>query len=314
MFFYLIVCLLVVYPKQLSGYSISSALVKRIPALIRPTHGNPIHIWILEASMAAQDIAVEKALSQSVPLDQAEADPYGIVLWPAAFPVATVVADMIRAGEVRNVVEIGAGTGLVSLTAVVAGASDVLALDYNADTLRLLEKTADLNLPHGGPRERLRTELFDVTSCGAEEGGTNVPYEGCGEDSALVVADLLYSPRTSRAVAHCVAEAVGRGMRVVVGDCGRPGADAFLKELQSCILAAVESRDPRVASSYAASFPESDTNGSPVAAWTNVDAKTIVSPRNSLIAAQHDEEKPIKVGLIEIAAAGGERFTSRLAL
>ena len=38
-----------------------------------------------------------------------------------------------------------------------------------------------------------------------------------------------------------------------------------------------------------------------------------VSPRNSLIAAQHDEEKPIKVGLIEIAA-GGERFTSRLAL
>ena len=138
--------------------------LNRIPAVVKPAEGHNIHLWLFEGDMEAQDMAVEKALSPSVSFNEPAADPYGIVLWPAALPVAALTATMIRKGKVKRVTELGAGTGLVSIAAVSAGAESVLSTDYNEEALALLSLAADLNLPRGGPRERLRSALYDVLS------------------------------------------------------------------------------------------------------------------------------------------------------
>lgn len=289
--------------------------LNRIPAVVKPAEGHNIHLWLFEGDMQAQDVAVERALSPSVSLNEPAADPYGIVLWPAALPVAALTATMIRKGEVKRVTELGAGTGLVSIAAISAGAESVMSTDYNEEALALLELAADLNLPRGGPRERLRMALYDVTTTGD---AANVLAHCAGPGDLLVCADMLYAPSTSRAVARRCAEAVRRGASVIVGDTGRPGAPAFLKELRACIdatcaeAAAQKKRGGggegseslhRAAAAFTAAFPATAADGGPVVEFRAVGAETIASPRNSLIATQHDEVKPLSVGVIEIIAA-----------
>ena len=49
----------------------------------------------------------------------------------------------------------------------------------------------------------------------------------------VVAADILYEPRTGRAMAHRAFEALSRGSRVLIGDSpGRAGRPAFLQELK----------------------------------------------------------------------------------
>jgi predicted nicotinamide N-methyase len=295
---------------------------RRIPAVVNPSVGNPIHLWLLEATLDAQDEAVNRALSSTVSLDDPAADPYGIVLWPAAQPVAALVVDSVRRGDAKRVTELGSGIGLCAIAAAAAGAESVLGTDYNADALALLEMSADLSLPLGGPRERLATAMFDVTTNPSDgSGDDDVLAHCCGSGDLLVAADMLYSPSTSRAVARRCAEAVARGASVVVGDTGRPGATAFLEELRDCMAetcAAAEALDDdeddeeeeesperarqlrAAAAAFTASFPLRDDDGLPVVAFRSVDALTIAAPRNSLIATQHEEEKLLAVGMIEI--------------
>ena len=296
--------------------------LNRIPAVVKPAEGHNIHLWLFEGDMEAQDMAVEKALSPSVSFNEPAADPYGIVLWPAALPVAALTATMIRKGKVKRVTELGAGTGLVSIAAVSAGAESVLSTDYNEEALALLSLAADLNLPRGGPRERLRSALYDVSSeddnaDNDSDATTRDMLAHCaGPGDLLVCADMLYSPSTSRAVARRCAEAVLRGASAIGGDTGRPGAPAFLEELRAivaatCAQAAAAQEGggekgsysvQRAAAAFAAAFPTTATDGGPVVEFRAVDAETIASPRNSLIATQHDAVKPLRVGLVEIMA------------
>ena len=98
-------------------------------------------------------------------------DPYGAVLWPAASAVA---AYLLTAGEEedsareggggvggrsmvrgRAVLELGAGTGLVSIAAALGGAKSVTATDYETVPLSLLEyAVANLNGEPQGEERR----------------------------------------------------------------------------------------------------------------------------------------------------------------
>jgi len=221
--------------------------------------------------------------------------------------VARRVVDLVRAGSVSCVVEIGSGTGLVSLAAVAAGAPRVVATDFNALTLDLLNGAVDLNFQgdKDSRRSHIQTALFDVTDTAVplptwveepflaaktarEEGVAIPPAEEAssrgGSGGLLVCADMLYSPRTSRAVARRCAEAWALGWRVLVGDCGRPGAVAFVKELELLGLVSLVGLE-----------------GDPLQAFTPVTGHTLAAPRNSLIATQHDREDPISVGMLELS-------------
>lgn len=261
-------------------------------------------LFLLEANMETQTALVDRALDLDVRVEDPEADPYGVVLWPAASTVAEMVVALVQSGQVRRVFELGSGTGLVSLAALAAGADEVVASDFNALTLDILRMTADLNFAADPIRlARLSTVLFDVTDEQLpippfSSSTTSVEISGNEEATnpsktkicdLLVCADMLYMPRTGRALARrcanavrCACDSAGgqRPWRVLVGDCGRPGAEAFVLELARLKL-----------------LPHPG-----LAAFRPVVGTALRGlPRHSLIAAEvNDGDAPLKVGVIEL--------------
>jgi len=136
-----------------------------------------------------------------------------------------------------TVLELGAGTGLVSIVAADAGAA-VTATDYNSIPLLLLGASAALQ------ELTVATALFDMA------GSDPLPPA-----DVVVAADVMcvglpprccYSPHlpplpryetdTGAAAARRVVEAYRRGSRVIVGDSpGRAGRPAFLATLAEAL-------------------------------------------------------------------------------
>lgn len=182
-------------------------------------------ITILEATAESQNDLVDMALAledeELAHTSQLKAgDPYGAVLWPAASAIANHL--LTKCGSLRGltVLELGTGTGLVSIAAALGGAQRILATDYEPVPLKLLSYAATrLN---GSTPLNIDTSLLDM--CDAS---TPLPPA-----DIVVAADVMYEPVTGTAVAQRTVEALKRGSRVLVGDSpGRAGRPAFLAEL-----------------------------------------------------------------------------------
>lgn len=108
-------------------------------------------VTILEATAKAQEDLVDMALA----LDEDEltdakqllqsGDPYGAVLWPAASAISNHLLTQCSTGvepplKGLSILELGTGTGLVSLAASLGGAAHIIATDYEPVPLRLLEE------------------------------------------------------------------------------------------------------------------------------------------------------------------------------
>jgi predicted nicotinamide N-methyase len=142
------------------------------------------------------------------------------VLWPAASAIASRL--LTSSGQLggKRILEVGAGTGLVSIAAAQGGAAHVLATDYEEIPLQLLQHAAaHLN----NNSARVETAHFDL--CDA-----TTPLPRC---DVLVAADVMYDPATGRAAAARAVEALRAGGRVLIGDSpGRAGRPAFLQKLR----------------------------------------------------------------------------------
>mmetsp|Transcript_12571 Transcript_12571/g.34863 ORF Transcript_12571/g.34863 Transcript_12571/m.34863 type:complete len:399 (-) Transcript_12571:62-1258(-) len=233
-------------------------------------------ITILEATASAQDALVDLALEDPTldgsssddddrdSLSLPTGDPYGAVLWPAASVVAkTLLQELSETSDKKvTILELGAGTGLVSIAAMKAGCQQVIATDYEQIPLDLLQYAAiHLNLPLSNSNTQqqpsLSCQLLDMCNF-SEQPLPPVDY--------VVAADVMYQPSTGRAVAQRVLEALRNNSTVIVGDSpGRAGRPAFLKELQ-----------PRLRWAQ-------DKNGNRTVDFTNVPGWTVTGPRNSLI-------------------------------
>jgi predicted nicotinamide N-methyase len=174
-------------------------------------------VTILEATIESQQDLVNQALQDSSTQLNA-GDPYGSVLWPAASAVASYMLKNTRL-QGSSVLELGTGTGLVSIAASLGGASHVLATDYENVPLRLLEYAS-----HYLNSVPIDIEMLDLCdSC------TPLPYA-----DLVVAADILYERKTGKAMAQRAVEALRQGSRVLVGDSpGRAGRPVFLEELQN---------------------------------------------------------------------------------
>lgn len=171
-------------------------------------------VKLLEADAITQNMLVDIALDAT---DAVNSDPYGSVLWPAAWTVANRLLETYDLKSTR-VVEIGTGTGLVSLCCALAGAKSVLATDYHPLTLTLVKEAALRQTPPVS----LRTQLLDI------KGPEPLP-----DGDLLVISDLLYEPALGRAVGRRVHEAVRNGMRVIIGDSpNRPGRSHMLSTMK----------------------------------------------------------------------------------
>lgn len=224
-------------------------------------------VTILEATAQSQEDLVDMALEMEE--DEVErdnqlqsGDPYGAVLWPAASAIAnhllTNCSDLL---EGATILELGTGTGLVSLAASLhGGCSNILATDYEPVPLRLLKyaqdhlnqgvttietgKQLNICMHFTGPPNRIDGCLFvpphvdphtlaitvaDTALLDICDTSTPLP-----DADIVVAADIMYEPTTGRAMARRVQEALLRGSRVLVGDSpGRAGRPAFLDELNT---------------------------------------------------------------------------------
>ena len=197
-------------------------------------------ITILEATAESQEVLVDAALAleddevegggrSSVTLEKG--DPYGSVLWPAASAVANHLISPRATDDKKDIgqqtlLELGTGTGLVALAAARAGYNKVLATDYEAVPLKLLEYAAAKLNGEDDLNSKIRTSRLDI--CAFD---TPLPIA-----DVVCAADIMYEPKTGRATAHRVVEALKRGSRVVIGcSPGRPGRPAFLEELRTLV-------------------------------------------------------------------------------
>jgi predicted nicotinamide N-methyase len=200
-------------------------------------------VTILEATSEAQEILVNSALEAVEDeydgdgdgrrgIRDFEQDPYGVVLWPSAKLVGNVLLERFSSAELQalTILELGTGTGLVSLVAARAGCKKVIATDFNPLTLSIVKRAAVVN---GIPEGCITTQLFDVKAHSTQ------PLPAC---DLLLVADMLYEPATAVAVARRVAEVVrmnddgGPGVRVIVGDSpNRPGRSHFVSALKELL-------------------------------------------------------------------------------
>jgi predicted nicotinamide N-methyase len=175
-------------------------------------------ITILEATVESQEDLVNMSLEDSGGTQLNAGDPYGTVLWPAASAVAMY---MLKHNLVQgsSVLELGTGTGLVSIAASLGGASRVFATDYESVPLRLLEYAArELN-----SAPAIATGILDLC-----DDSTPLPFA-----DLVVAADTMYERKTGKAMARRVEEALRQGSRVLVGTSpGRAGRQAFVKELE----------------------------------------------------------------------------------
>lgn len=121
-------------------------------------------VSILEATASLQDELVDMALAieeDEVPNQLQFGDPYGSVLWPAASSISNYLltncsqtnlnAQNTTLLEGLSILELGTGTGLVSLAASLGGASRIIATDYEQIPLKLLnyaQKKLNKGLTH----------------------------------------------------------------------------------------------------------------------------------------------------------------------
>jgi len=193
-------------------------------------------VTILEATADTQEELVNLALDEASSLDckLASGDPYGAVLWPAASAIASHLL-IHKDSLLRNkiILEIGTGTGLVALAASLGGAQRVLATDYESIPLELLKYAATLN---SVPSTILDTQLLDLCDSQAP-----LPLA-----DVVVAADIMYEPKTGRAMALRTLEALKSGAKVIIGDSpGRAGRPAFLQALEELGVVDANFQDTR---------------------------------------------------------------------
>lgn len=161
-------------------------------------------------------------------------DPFGAKVWPASHVVAERL--LMEGVQGCSVLELGCGSGLVSIAAAVGGASFVLATDLVRANVDHVQESALLN------HCALHAEVFDVTSeyplpsrgsrfCVDSKTGRYHPE--CAEDlpevfDYLVFSDVLYWPTEAAAFGRRAAQAYAAGTTVLIADPGRRKND-FLR-------------------------------------------------------------------------------------
>ena len=174
---------------------------------------------------------------------QASDNPFGTRAWPPSLVVAQLLAGLPPSDiNRRPIVELGCGTGLVSLTAAGLGAN-AIATDISPLVLELTRrgwKETMTGLQKAGRRSNdaevgtLSTSIFDVTSSdplpidryrGPLEQATTIAgkkdqLQEQNEQQPIVIAtSVLYEADLAEAMANRVAEAAAMGAWVIVGDC-----------------------------------------------------------------------------------------------
>jgi predicted nicotinamide N-methyase len=138
--------------------------------------------------------------------------PYWADLWPSAKMLAHSLVE--ENGRGKRLLELGCGSGLVSVAAAIAG-YDVLATDYYADALLFTR----LNVQRNVPGAAIRTRDVDWR---------DMP-KGLGRFERVLAADVLYEPAHGDLIARAITKTLADDGWATVADPGRLSRDAFVE-------------------------------------------------------------------------------------
>lgn len=182
----------------------------------------------LSVSIVQADRSWQRSLNDEA-LDALEGsgnpDPHGTTLWASAQVLAQALVSWTRMQGIATfaeaskfrVLELGAGCGLVSLTAAKLGL-EVIATDFKELPLQLVQEAARRQ------GLKVQTQLFDLLDHSA-----SLPLPPA---ELVVCSDMLYKPELARALARRVAESRSRGSEVIIADQGRAGRPCFMRTLR----------------------------------------------------------------------------------
>jgi ETFB lysine methyltransferase len=137
--------------------------------------------------------------------------PYWADLWPSSLMLARAMVNEVGRGA--RLIELGCGSGLVSVAAAIAG-YDVLATDYYDDALLFTQANVARNLPG----QSIRTREVDWRQ---------MP-DDLGLFPRVIAADVLYEPTYGDLVANAIATTLMPDGRATVADPGRLSRDNFI--------------------------------------------------------------------------------------
>lgn len=177
--------------------------------------GNPAAFIRAQTKLAAPPLVPEIQLhlaSEVVPLWQLTEEelqsaglppPFWAFAWAGGQALARYILDHPEIVAGKRMLDFGAGSGLVGLAALKAGAASVLAADIDPVAAAACAVNAEANtLP-------LEVTPDDLT--GAPASGVDV----------ILAGDICYEEAPSRKIIAWLAEAAGRGLTVLIGDPGR---------------------------------------------------------------------------------------------
>jgi len=137
--------------------------------------------------------------------------PYWADLWPSSLMLSRSMVNEV--GKGAPLLELGCGSGLVTVAAAIAG-YDVLATDYYDDALLFTQVNVERNLDGTSVRTR-------------EVDWRHMPAD-LGQFSRVIAADVLYEPTYGDLVANAIAATLAADGRATVADPGRLSRDNFI--------------------------------------------------------------------------------------
>lgn len=211
---------------------------------IMPTSTQRVDISLQRGPQLQQQQQLNVCIAQVVDEKwwEQSSNPFGARCWPSSLAVAQFLAERSNLLPGRSVLELGCGTGLISIVAARCGAI-VLATDISPVALKLTKQgwkdtcskikmnSAESLVDVGS----LSTVTFDLTSLmalpvfqrnpGDNQTGNKKGSDACLDDTTsvdptpiLVAGAMMYASELAQALARRVAEAVLLGAWVIVGD------------------------------------------------------------------------------------------------
>ncbi len=183
-----------------------ASIVERLTKVMRPPLVPEIRL-----RLAADAYGIFQEVAE-LPIPWGTMQPFWAFAWPGGQALARYILDHPALVAGRTVVDVGSGSGLGAIAAMLAGARSALAADIDPLAAAAASRNGELN---GVEVAVTRDDLL----------GTDPSHE------VILIGDLVYLPELNIRVTRFLESASMRGVKVLVGDrttARRPAVDLAL--------------------------------------------------------------------------------------
>jgi predicted nicotinamide N-methyase len=174
-----------------------AAFIRSQTRLLHPSAVPELRLWLADSAVDLWQATEETLAAANLP------PPYWAFAWPGGQALARYLLDHKPIVAGKRVIDLGAGSGLTSLAAVLAGAASVLAVDIDPFALAAI---------------RLNAEANGLTVSTSDADLMAGPLTAC---DLLLIGDLCYEKPLADRVTVWARQQAQRGIPVLLADPGR---------------------------------------------------------------------------------------------